>query len=100
MIITKFPKGLPLAECSKFLLEHYPITDICDTCAQLLLSQTNKITVTRQQLMEHFKIIGEREDGTEERRGRKSLAERLAAAKRDRTERVKMIDNSKDTGED
>ena len=96
MIITKFPKGLPLAECSKFLLEHYPITDICDTCAQLLLNQTTKIAVTRGQFMEHFKIIGEREDGTEERRGRKSLTERLAAARVNRAERVKMIDNGEE----
>ena len=70
MIITKFPKGLPLSGVSKFLLEHYPITDICDTCAQLLLNQTSKISVTRQQLLEHFRIVGEREDGTAERRGR------------------------------
>lgn len=96
MIITKFPKGLEREQVAKFLLDHYPVTDICDTCAYLLMNQTSKIAITRQQFNELFKIIGEREDGTTETRGRKSLSERLAAAKRDRAARIKMIDNGEE----
>lgn len=48
MIITKFPKGLPLKEVSEFLLKHYPITDICDTYCTLLLNRGVSIkTISR-----------------------------------------------------
>lgn len=70
MIISKFPKGLDRQAVAKFLLEHYPITDIAETAAYYLDRQDEKITITRKQFMHYFKIKGLRDDGTAENRGR------------------------------
>lgn len=94
MLINRWPKGLDRKGVADFLLKNYPITDICDTCAQLLMNQTTKIAISRFQFMEHFKIIGEKEDGTIETRGRKPLAERLAAAREARLNPDEELFNS------
>lgn len=73
MIISKFPKGLDRQAVAKFLLEHYPITDIADTAAYYLDRQDEKISITRKQFEHFFKIRGIREDGTPEFRGRPAL---------------------------
>lgn len=73
MIIKKFPKGLDVKGVADFLLNNYPITSIAETAADLLLKEyrTEKITLTRQQFLDHFRITGIRPDGGAETRGRK-----------------------------
>ncbi len=74
-MITRFPKGQSVQQVADFLMENYPVKEIARTAAQLLMRQTDKITVTRQQFVEHFRFIGERQDGTVETRGRKPKTE-------------------------
>lgn len=75
MIVTRFPKGLDREGVSKFLLKQYSIYDIADTAAYYLMSaKTEKISISRQAFEEHFRIIGEKDDGTPETRGRKPLS--------------------------
>lgn len=73
-MITKFPRLAARKDVADFLLRTYPITEIAETCAQLLMNQTDKIPISRQQFAEHFRIIGEKEDGTAETRGRKPIS--------------------------
>jgi hypothetical protein len=103
--IKRFP-NLPQADLAEWLIRNYNVMDVAFTAACFLLEsqQVEKVVLTQEQFVKFFKVRGLREDGMEETRGRRSLAERLAAARLDRAERVKMIDNSnndtKDTGED
>lgn len=57
-------------------LLNYPMSEIVETCAALLMetgiqSTPTKITITQEQFDAHFRIAGLKEDGTKETRGRK-----------------------------
>ncbi len=62
-----------------FIIENYPMGEIISTCAYLLIkysfnTQPTKITITQDEFDSHFRIVGLKEDGTKETRGRKRRA--------------------------
>lgn len=52
----------------------YPMGDIITTCVELLIKDsfatTPKIVLTQREFNSHFRIIGMKDDGTTEKRGR------------------------------
>lgn len=65
-----------LDELANYLLDSYPVKQIALSLAELLVDtpDISPITVTEQEMNKikaMFKVRGLREDGTEERRGRK-----------------------------
>lgn len=54
-------------------LNTLPFLTVVDMCAELLVERTapKKITITEEQFNSLFRIVGRRDDGTVENRGRK-----------------------------
>ncbi len=62
-----------------YLQDNYPVTQICQTCAELIMGsgmiEKPKIVITQLQFESFFKVVGYKQDGSPETRGRKPRRE-------------------------
>ena len=63
-------KKFQTRESALAFIDTIPLFTLRQLTADLLMESREKITITEEQFKEHFKIRGQKEDGTEEKRGR------------------------------
>lgn len=72
-ILAKRVNGMSIEEATHYLMNNYPVTQIAESLADLLLSDyqpVKPIIISEEDFAQHFRIKGITADNQVERRGR------------------------------
>ena len=72
-ILAKRVNGMSIEEATHYLMNNYPVTQIAELLADLLLSDyqpVKPIIISEEDFAQHFRIKGITADGIAEKRGR------------------------------